>query len=302
MKIERVRSQIVRLPADEPLADNKTIPGATRDLVRREGYDQGRHRRARRDVLRRGADGCAEGGRRWAGRADHRRRPARDRAHRRQAAHGRRHVRAQRHLHAGPVGHRHGAMGYPRQGPGAAGGQAARRLSRPRPRLRQRRPDAHAVARRGGDGGRPPRRTRLAGHEDPARPAGRHLAGGGGGAHPPRPRGHRPRHPPDVRHQPALDRARGDRHRRAARALSPALAGGRDGARRLCRACQGRGQADDADRRRRIRLRHRPLPAHAGGALGRHRHDRPGARRRHHPVDEGGRHGRGVQPARWCRT
>jgi L-alanine-DL-glutamate epimerase-like enolase superfamily enzyme len=33
MKIERVRSQIVRLPADEPLADNKTIPGATRDLV-----------------------------------------------------------------------------------------------------------------------------------------------------------------------------------------------------------------------------------------------------------------------------
>ena len=33
MKIERVRSQIVRLPADEPLADNKTIPGATRDIV-----------------------------------------------------------------------------------------------------------------------------------------------------------------------------------------------------------------------------------------------------------------------------
>ena len=33
MKIERVRSQIVRLPADEPLADGKTIPGATRDIV-----------------------------------------------------------------------------------------------------------------------------------------------------------------------------------------------------------------------------------------------------------------------------
>jgi L-alanine-DL-glutamate epimerase-like enolase superfamily enzyme len=33
MKIERVRSQIVRLAADEPLADNKTPPGATRDIV-----------------------------------------------------------------------------------------------------------------------------------------------------------------------------------------------------------------------------------------------------------------------------
>jgi len=33
MKIERVASQIVRLPADEPLADGKTAPGATRDIV-----------------------------------------------------------------------------------------------------------------------------------------------------------------------------------------------------------------------------------------------------------------------------
>ena len=33
MKIERVWSQIVRLPADEPLADGKTAPGATRDIV-----------------------------------------------------------------------------------------------------------------------------------------------------------------------------------------------------------------------------------------------------------------------------
>ncbi len=33
MKIERVRAHIVRLPADEPLADNKTLPGATRDIV-----------------------------------------------------------------------------------------------------------------------------------------------------------------------------------------------------------------------------------------------------------------------------
>ena len=33
MKIERVRSQIVRLPADEPLADGKGTPGATREIV-----------------------------------------------------------------------------------------------------------------------------------------------------------------------------------------------------------------------------------------------------------------------------
>jgi L-alanine-DL-glutamate epimerase-like enolase superfamily enzyme len=33
MKIERVWSQIVRLPADEPLADGKAVPGATRDIV-----------------------------------------------------------------------------------------------------------------------------------------------------------------------------------------------------------------------------------------------------------------------------
>lgn len=33
MKIEHVRSQIVRLPADEPLADGKGMPGATRDFV-----------------------------------------------------------------------------------------------------------------------------------------------------------------------------------------------------------------------------------------------------------------------------
>ena len=33
MQIERVRAHIVRLPADEPLADNKSTPGATRDIV-----------------------------------------------------------------------------------------------------------------------------------------------------------------------------------------------------------------------------------------------------------------------------
>jgi L-talarate/galactarate dehydratase len=33
MQIERVRAHIVRLPADEPLADGKATPGATRDIV-----------------------------------------------------------------------------------------------------------------------------------------------------------------------------------------------------------------------------------------------------------------------------
>jgi L-alanine-DL-glutamate epimerase-like enolase superfamily enzyme len=33
MKIERVQSQIVRVPGDEPLADGKVAPGSTRDLV-----------------------------------------------------------------------------------------------------------------------------------------------------------------------------------------------------------------------------------------------------------------------------
>ena len=94
-------------------------------------------------------------------------------------------------------------------------------------------------------------------------------AGAGGRPHPPHPRGDRPRDAPDVRHQPALDRAGGLQHRRADRALPPALAGGRDDLRRLPGPRPHHRQADDADRRRRIRLGHRALPADAGGALGR---------------------------------
>ena len=76
MKIERVRSQIVRLPADEPLADNKTPPGATRDIVvvkvaTKDGIDG-----LGVTFFGGGADGRAEGRRRRAGRADRRRRPA----------------------------------------------------------------------------------------------------------------------------------------------------------------------------------------------------------------------------------
>ena len=126
MKIERVRSQIVRLPADEPPWPTASAAGRHARYRRRQGHHQGRHRRARRHVLRRGADGRAQGRRRRARRADRRRRPHRDRAHRRQAARRGRQLRARRHLHAGAVRHRYGVVGHPRQGAGAAGGQAAR--------------------------------------------------------------------------------------------------------------------------------------------------------------------------------
>ena len=33
MKISRIHSQLLRLPADEPLADGPAVPGATRDFV-----------------------------------------------------------------------------------------------------------------------------------------------------------------------------------------------------------------------------------------------------------------------------
>ena len=56
-------------------------------------------------------------------------------------------------------------------------------------------------------------------------------------------------------------------------------------------------RALDAGRRRRIRLGHRAVPPHDRGAIGRCRDDRPGAGRRHHAMDEGRRHGRGLQPA-----
>ena len=49
--------------------------------------------------------------------------------------------------------------------------------------------------------------------------------------------------------------------------------------------------------RRRVRLRHRAVPPHARGALGGHRHDRPAAGGRDRELDEGRRHGAGVQPA-----
>ncbi len=89
----------------------------------------------------------------------------------------------------------------------------------------------------------------------------------------------------------------GHRGRPAHRAVPPVLARGSDRARRLSRPGPDRRRARHADRRRRVPLRHRAVPPPAGGALDRHRDDRPAARGRHHAVDEGRRHGRGVQPA-----
>ena len=154
MKIERVWSQIVRLPADEPLADGKTVPGATRDIVVVKVATKDGIEGLGVTFFGAGMTGalkvaCEELGALAVGENPHHVERIADKLRQR-----RRHLGPWRRLHAGPVGHRHGPVGHPRQGPGRAARHAARGLSRPRARLRQRRPDAHAVARRGRDGGR----------------------------------------------------------------------------------------------------------------------------------------------------
>ena len=67
--------------------------------------------------------------------------------------------------------------------------------------------------------------------------------------------------------------------------------------RRLPGPGEGRRRPDDADRGRRVRLRHHALPPATRAPLDRHRHDRPGARRRRDAVHEGRGDGGGVQPA-----
>ena len=70
----------------------------------------------------------------------------------------------------------------------------------------------------------------------------------------------------------------------------------------ITRAWPGSLTPSHADRRRRVRLRHRAVPPLAGAPLDRHRDDRPAASGRHHPVDEDRGHGGGLQPARWSVT
>jgi L-talarate/galactarate dehydratase len=105
------------------------------------------------------------------------------------------------------------------------------------------------------------------------------LAGPGGRAGAADPRGGRPRYGPDVRHQPALAAGTSDRYRPPRRASrgGAVLARRCDGGRRLPRPGACGGRAVHPGRGRRIPLGHHPVPPHAGGALGRHRHDRPGA-------------------------
>ena len=144
MNIERVRSQIVRLPADEPLADGKSMPGATRDIVvvklatkdGIEGLGVTFFGGALTGALKTAVD---ELGALILGDDPRETERIADKLRTAAGTSG-----SQRHLHPRPFGDRYGPVGHPRQGPGAAGRQAARRLSRPRPRLRQRRPDAHA--------------------------------------------------------------------------------------------------------------------------------------------------------------
>ena len=91
----------------------------------------------------------------------------------------------------------------------------------------------------------------------------------------------------------------GDRYRPPRRGCRgrPVLARGCDHRRRLSRPRAHLRRAVDPGRRRRVCLGHRAVPPHDGGALGRRADGRSGAGRRHHPVAQGRRHGRGVQPA-----
>ena len=92
-------------------------------------------------------------------------------------------------------------------------------------------------------------------------------------------------------------RGAGDRHRSSRCGCRAVLAGGRHHLRRLCRARAGQRGAVHADRRRRVRLGDHAVPQHDRGAFGRLRDDRPVPRRRRDAVDEGRRHGGGVQSA-----
>ncbi len=82
-------------------------------------------------------------------------------------------------------------------------------------------------------------------------------------AHPRRARGRRSRGQPDGRHQPALGRARGDFHRPPDRGLEALLARRPNRRRRLSGPRRDRPRARYAGLRRRISLRHCPAPADA---------------------------------------
>ena len=113
--------------------------------------------------------------------------------------------------------------------------------ARPYRHLRQRCAAPRPQTRRGGHRCGKATRERPSSSQNATRPTGRRVASARSRASPADPRGGRPRHGSDVRHQPALagragDRYRQTRRRRRGRAL---LARRRDGARRLRRGSLG---------------------------------------------------------------
>ena len=253
----------------------------------------------RPDVLRRRHDRRAahRGGR--TRRADRGRGPAADRGDRAQAAPRRGgFLRPGRYLYPCAVGDRRRAVGHQGQGAGAAAVEAARRHPRPGEHLcvglaaprADRRQGRHRRAPAGGQG--------LHRDEDADGAARQSLARRGGAPRACGARGDRPRHQADVRHQPALARRTGDRYRPSRRRGGAVLAGGRHHLRRFCRFGADQRSAVHTDRGRRICLGDHAVPPDDRGALGRLRDDRSVPRRRRDAVDEGRRHGRGVQPAR----
>src|SRR5205814_1962868 len=97
---------------------------------------------------------------------------------------------------------------------------------------------------------------------------------------------HRRRRRSDVRHQSALECQPGGRDWQTDRTVSPVLARGSDGARRLPGPGAHRRQPDHADCRGRISLRHRAVSAFDRAPVDRHRDDRPAASGWYYTVDE----------------
>ena len=150
MKIQQVKTNLVRLPLDEPLVGAPPMPGMLRDFVTVQvmtddgiegiGFTTfgGKHRQGAQD---RG---------RGIRRTDQGRGPAAHRSRHRQDARGLGRQRPGGHSTLAHGGDRHRAVGHPRQGLRRVRRQAARRRARHGAGLRQRRAGAHLAARRAG--------------------------------------------------------------------------------------------------------------------------------------------------------
>ena len=113
MKIERVQSQIVRLPADEPLADGKVASGTTRDIVvvriltrdGIEGVGVSFFGAGMTNALKTAVDDL---GAVIVGEDPHQVERIVDNSH------ACRLIGTRRRIRVGAIGHRHGAVGHPR--------------------------------------------------------------------------------------------------------------------------------------------------------------------------------------------